>query len=280
VLIPLKLPKLSQRKRLLYPKSQQLQIEKTTHNSIMATSYGQKVSSTSSTPILRSIWFHDDLIRYTTNSKKPSLTYHCQVTTGPESKNAINEAVGTVTSDSLAGESLKNSGSFGEGNPKAAASKQPSSSTTTNTHDTSNATKLDAAVNSEARDAQDGWNEEKLMNSAKGLGKESGVGPTYAGVGGSSDGASSGGAAGTAPTGVAGNNVDPNVLQPKGANLTEDPNMRGNTKFGEIGTEDDPARQAELRFQKTDAANAAVDTKIDMAQGGDSKFSGLGDTDA
>jgi hypothetical protein len=140
---------------------------------------------------------------------KLSLTLYSQVTTDPASKIPINEGVGTVTSDSLAGESLKNSGSFGEGNPKAAASKQPSSSTTTNTTDTTNATKLDAAVNAEARDAQEGWNEEKIMSSGKGL-----------------SGASSGGAAGTAPTGLAaGKNVDPSVLQPKGANLTEDPNM-------------------------------------------------------
>jgi len=194
-----------------------------------------------------------------------ATSYGQKVTNDPASKNAINEAVGTVTSDSLAGESLKNSGSFGEGNPKAAASKQPSSSTTTNTHDTSNATKLDAAVNAEARDAQEGWNEEKIMNSGKGL---------------SSGGASSGGAAGVAPTGVAGTNVDPSVLQPKGANLTEDNNLSGNTKFGEIGTKDDPARQAELKFAKTDAANAAVDNKNDMAQGGDSKFSSLGDANA
>jgi hypothetical protein len=120
------------------------------------------------------------------------------------------------------------------------------------------------------------------MNSGKGLGKESGVGPTYAVAGGSSDGASSGGAAnaGTAPTSVAGTNIDPSVLQPKGANLTEDPNMSGNTKFGEIGTKDDPARQAELKFAKADAASAAVENKNDMAQGGDSKFSNLGDTNA
>ena len=116
------------------------------------------------------------------------------------------------------------------------------------------------------------------MNSGKGLGKEAGVGPTYAVAGG---GASSGGAAsaGTAPTSVAGTNIDPSVLQPKGANLTEDPNMSGNTKFGEIGTKDDPSRQAELKFAKADAASAAVENR-DMAQGGDSKFSNLGDTNA
>ncbi|KAF1836307.1 hypothetical protein BDW02DRAFT_628918 [Decorospora gaudefroyi] len=222
-----------------------------------------------------------------------------KVTNDPAANNKINEAVGTVTSDSLAGESLKNSGSFGEGNPKAAASKQPSSSTTTNTTDSSNATKLDAAVNSEAREAQQGWNEEKTISSSKGLGKESGVGPTYVGTGsavnssGETRGTSTGTSGGAdiqgniAPTaGVAGQNIDPSVLQPKGANLTEDPNLSGNSKFAEIGTENDPAREAELKFAKQDAASAAVTDRGSglaqggLAQGADSKFSGLRDADA
>jgi hypothetical protein len=54
--------------------------------------------------------------------------------------------------------------------------------------------------------------------------------------------------------------------------------MDGNTKFPEIGTKDDPARAAELKLAKDDAASAAVSNKgSDLAQGGDSKFSGLGD---
>jgi hypothetical protein len=216
-----------------------------------------------------------------------------QNTTDPASNNKINEAVGTVTSDSLAGESLQNSGSFGEGNSKAAASKQPSASTNTNNTDTSNATKLDAAVDSESRKAQEEWNEEKTMSSAKGLGKESGVGPTYNTIGSSVNSSgdtrststgTSGGAdiqGNVAPTGVAGQNINPNTQKPKGANLTEDPNLHGESKFGEVGTKNDPARQAELKFAKTDAASAAVGNKgSDLAQGGDSKFSGLGDANA
>ena len=103
-------------------------------------------------------------------------------------------------------------------------------------------------------------------------------GPTYNTVG--SAGTSSGG--NVAPTGgVAGQNIDPSVLKPKGANLTEDPNLDGNSKFGEIGTENDPAREAELNFAKRDAASAAVSNKgNDLSQGGDSKFSGLGDETA
>ena len=205
-----------------------------------------------------------------------------QVTTDPQSKVPINEAVGTVTSDSLAGESLKNHGHFGEGNPKAGVTDQPSSSTTTNTTDTSNATKLNAAVNSEARDAQGGQTADKALDSGKGQGKEAGVGPTYVPPGSASSGA--GGASsvtGTAPVALSGTYVDPNVLKPKGANLTEDPELHGERKFGEIGTENDPARVAEQKLRGAAAASAAVEPKTaDMSQGGDSKFSNLGDATA
>lgn len=197
------------------------------------------------------------------------LTFISQVTTDPASKVPINEAVGIVTSDSLAGESLKNHGHFGEGNPKAGVSDQPSSSTNTNTTDTSNAVKLSAAVNSEARDAQEGWNEEKTISSGKGLG----------GTSGSTEGASS--VTGTTPVALSGTHVDPGVLKPKGANLTEDPELHGDRKFGEIGTINDPAREAERKLQGVNAANAGVTPKTaDMAQDGDSKFSNLGDTTA
>jgi hypothetical protein len=205
-----------------------------------------------------------------------------KVTTDPQSKIPINEAVGTVTSDSLAGESLKGHGHFGEGNPKAGVTGQPSSSTTTNTTDTSNATKLNAAVNAEARDAQKGESADKIISSGKGQGKEAGVGPTYTPSGGASSG--SGGASsvtGTAPVALSGTHVDPNVLKPKGANLTEDPELHGERKFGEIGTENDPARVAEQKLRGAAAASAAVEPKTaDMSQGGDSKFSNLGDATA
>ncbi|KAJ4376252.1 hypothetical protein N0V83_001535 [Neocucurbitaria cava] len=222
-------------------------------------------------------------------------TSHGQkVTTDPEStRNPIQEGVGTVTSDSLAADSIKGGGSFGEGNPKAAASKQPSASTTTNTTDTSNTKKLDPAVDAHAREAQEGWSEEKSYNSSKGLGKESGVGPTYNDVGsgvnssGDARGVSTGTSGGSdnvqgnvAPTGAyAGQDLDSGVLKPKGKNVTEDPELKGNSKFGEIGTDQDPARVAELEFAKRDAAPAAVPNR-DLAQDGDSKFSALKDEGA
>ncbi|KAF1849344.1 uncharacterized protein K460DRAFT_365231 [Cucurbitaria berberidis CBS 394.84] len=223
-------------------------------------------------------------------------THHGQkVTTDPEStRNPIQEGVGTVTSDSLAADSINEGGSFGKGNPKAAASKQPSSSTTTNTTDTSNAKTLDPAIDAHSREAQEGWSEEKSYQSAKGLGKESGVGPTYnsTGSGVNSAGDKRGVSTGTsdgfdgvqgniAPAGVyAKQDLDSGVYKPKGKNVTEDKELKGNSKFAEIGSKDDPARAAELAFAKRDAAASGAGSNGDIAQGGESKFSGLQDESA
>jgi hypothetical protein len=193
--------------------------------------------------------------------------------------------VGTVTSDSLAAESLKNEGDFGAGNPKAAASKQPSASTNTNTTDTDNARRLDPAVDAQAREAQEGWSEESSLKAGKGLGRESGVGPTYNSIGSSVN--SSGDQRGVSTTSQVGfdgvqGNIAPTgayaqshgVGGPKGANLTEDPELKGQTVFGEIGTNKDAGRAAELKFAKDAAAQGGVSDR-NLAQGGDSKFSAL-----
>jgi len=63
--------------------------------------------------------------------------------------------------------------------------------------------------------------------------------------------------------------------KPKGANLTEDPNLTGKTVFGKIGTKNDPARVAEQEFAKKAAAQTGKSDYGDLAQGGDSKFSSL-----
>ncbi|KAL6708613.1 hypothetical protein ACN47E_002594 [Coniothyrium glycines] len=210
-----------------------------------------------------------------------------KVTTDPESKrNPIHEGVGIVTSDSLAAESMKSDGNFGAGNPKAAVSNQPSASTTTNNTDTSNATKLDAAVDAHAREAQEGWNEENNLGSSKGLGKESGVGPTYNTIGSAvnSRGDTRGVTTGTSggPDGVQGN-IAPTAAYahhfttggPKGTDIHEDADLKGETKEGEIGTEMDPGRVAELEYIKRDATSVKVSNR-DFGQGGqDSKFSAL-----
>lgn len=194
--------------------------------------------------------------------------------------------MGIVTSDSLAGESLQGDGHFGEGNPKAAASSQPSAGSTTANTDTSGARKIDAAVDAEARDAASGWSEQQQLSagSGLGLGKEHGVGPTYNKVG----GATGHGTSTQAPSahveevqgGFAGA-ADP-VLEKEGAfgmpgkNVTEDPNLTGKREFGAIGTNKDPARQAELDFAKKAAASGGVGLK-GGPQEGESKFSGLKD---
>jgi hypothetical protein len=63
---------------------------------------------------------------------------------------------------------------------------------------------------------------------------------------------------------------------PKGANITEDPELKGKTVFGEIGTKQDPGRVAEDNFAKRAAVSGGVSDR-DLAQGGDSKFSALED---
>lgn len=67
--------------------------------------------------------------------------------------------------------------------------------------------------------------------------------------------------------------------QPKGTNISEDPDLKGKSEFGPIGTKKDPARVAELEFAKRDAAVSGGGAR-DLAQGGDSKFAGLKDEKA
>lgn len=75
-----------------------------------------------------------------------------QVTTDPISKHdAKVEGAGIVNSDSLANESLQHGGDFAANGASVASIKQPAKSTTTNTTDTSAATKLDAAPNAGVR---------------------------------------------------------------------------------------------------------------------------------
>lgn len=56
--------------------------------------------------------------------------------------------------------------------------------------------------------------------------------------------------------------------------MTEDNELKGKTVFGEVGTDKDPGRVAELEFAKRDAASGGVSDR-DLGQGGDSKFSAL-----
>ena len=171
--------------------------------------------------------------------------------------------------------------------------KQPSYSTTTNTTDTSNATKLDPAPDAESRDAQQGWGEEAQLNAGRGLGKEAGVGPTYATVGDAS------GAGGTTTGGTTGRTTGRSGLtdsetggaisgmsKPHGKNITEggaDFDNAPNASFNnEIGGENDPGRVAEHKIQR-ELAESGVDAGTGPRQGGiegDNLYDTVGETNA
>ncbi|KAF2087431.1 hypothetical protein K490DRAFT_41952, partial [Saccharata proteae CBS 121410] len=163
--------------------------------------------------------------------------------------NPINEGAGIVTSDSLAAESMQNSGSFAAGNPKAGVHGQSSAGTTANNQDTSGAKILGAAPDADAREATEGWSETAQLNAGAGLGKAAGKGPTYATP---SESNTSSGKAYNTTTGSGSNGH----LKPKGKNLTEGgfdsdaPNASFNS---EIGSKNDPGRVAEAEIQRRQA---------------------------
>ncbi|KAF2451909.1 hypothetical protein P171DRAFT_478929 [Karstenula rhodostoma CBS 690.94] len=185
---------------------------------------------------------------------------------------STNESTGLITSDSLAAESLNASGSFAANNPHAAASQQPSASTTSNTTDTSGASRLPPAPDAEARDAQAAWQETSQLNAAQGLGGKSALN-------GSAESFSPAG--GVPVTGGYAGAVEQARGQgegrPHGTNVTEDPGLTGKSVFGAVGTKQDPSRVAELEFAKRDALpGGATGAGKDLSsQTGDSKFSGL-----
>jgi len=115
-----------------------------------------------------------------------------------------------------------------------------------------------------------------VLDDAKGAGKDAGVGPTYNTTSGS------GSAGNAAPTaGYAGGSEgarQPGELRPHGANITETEDLEGKTEFGEVGTDKDPGRAAELQREKRAAlSGAAAGAKDTSAQDGGSKFSTLGE---
>lgn len=158
-----------------------------------------------------------------------------QDTTVPETKN---ENPGVVTSDSLAAESIQEGGSFAANSDARGPNSQPSYSTTTNTTDVSNATRLDPAPDAEARQASEEWSEAEQLNAGSKLGKESGVGSTYNSSVGDS-------------TNQSGDVDVGGRYMPKGDNLQEGgfdssaPNASFNT---DVGSKKDPGRAALGRF--------------------------------
>ncbi|MCJ1359365.1 MAG: hypothetical protein MMC33_009367 [Icmadophila ericetorum] len=211
-----------------------------------------------------------------------------QNTTDPRSQIPIQEGAGAVASDSLAAESTRSGGGFGENRDSTPLAVEGSKSTLNNT-DISAATTLPPAADSadrESRFGAEGLSNDvsgpggaKYAEATGGQGKFSGVhnqdgyygGPSDGGVAASSAGGTSGtSAAGggsvsgsgsssvdPAPTYVTSQYVDPG--KPKGKNLTEggfDSDDKNNASFNaDIGSENNPGRAAELNFQKQAASN-------------------------
>ena len=146
-----------------------------------------------------------------------------------------------VTSDSLAAESINEGGSFAANSDSRGPMSQPSYSTTTNTADISNATRLDPAPDAEARQASEEWNEAVQLNAGAGLGKDAGQGPTWNTPGGVADATNQDAGA---PRGED---------MPKGKNITEggfDADAPNASYTAEIGTKKDPGRVALERFEE------------------------------
>ncbi|KAF2725869.1 hypothetical protein K431DRAFT_259616 [Polychaeton citri CBS 116435] len=208
-----------------------------------------------------------------------------KVTTDPETFNDPKyENPGTVTSDSLAAESIRDGESFAADSDSRGPNSQPSYSTTTNTTDTSSATVLDAAPDAEARLANENWSEQSQLNAGQGLGKEAGVGPTFnttssGGDSGSSDAYPGSGQGAPAPsafsTNTSGYGQDE---QPHGKNLREggfDDSAPNASYNADIGGKNDPGRVALGKFEESDVPVAGGAGPRQTAIDGDNPYDEL-----
>jgi hypothetical protein len=177
-------------------------------------------------------------------------------TTDPRSKDAIHEGAGPVASDSLAAESVRAGGDFGENRDSNPLGVKGANSTLAN-EDSSNATKLSSVDHASSRkDESDNYNPKSA--------------PEYAGTTNSKGfyGATTdqkddlrsrqqGGGAGVAPTYV--NNVlshHYDAGKPKGSNLHNLDSGDGKNTSGqdpEVGSENDPGRLGVEKFEKTNS---------------------------
>lgn len=177
-----------------------------------------------------------------------------QVTTDPESNNRIEEKAGFIASDSLAADSIRESGDFASNQTSAGISNQSSRGFAGKTTDTSSARKITDEETTEGD-----------LDADRKYGKDAGVGPTYNTKDNSTyaqqasdegDGTNYGGQGGVAPT-INQYNVDEKIFKPKGANLKEGGEIRGdepNESFrAEIGSNNDPGLAAEQKFAKMNA---------------------------
>ncbi|KAK4636319.1 hypothetical protein CLAFUW4_01430 [Fulvia fulva] len=172
------------------------------------------------------------------------------------------ENPGTVLSDSLAADSINSGGDFAANSDDRGVSAQPARSTTTNTTDTSNATRLDPAPDAEARSAQEGWDDQNQLDAASRLGGQGSSAP--------------GDVSNSAPS-------QADNFEPKGQNLTEGgfdssgPNASFNT---DIGGKNDPGRVGLNKFEETNVPSAGGAGPRESEITNDGQFDALKETSA
>ncbi|KAI9845358.1 MAG: hypothetical protein M1838_001782 [Thelocarpon superellum] len=185
-------------------------------------------------------------------------THGTKVTSDPERRqNPVNEGPGELTSDSLAAESTRAGGGFAE-NAGAEPSGVPSKSSTASNTDTSNATALPPAPDAERRgDAAERPAPQLPQDDVAPKHAEAVDGQAYG------DGHQSNGKhVPLAPSYVTLDVTNPaKSLKVKGTNLTEggfDSDDSKNASFNaDIGSENDPGRLAEQKFQRASAENTS-----------------------
>ncbi|EED21497.1 conserved hypothetical protein [Talaromyces stipitatus ATCC 10500] len=204
-----------------------------------------------------------------------------KVTSDPASNISIQEGPGPVPNDSLAGESVRQGGAFRQ-NPNSEPLGVSGSKATFNNTNTSGATTLPSAPQAGARDSD---RKERYPDALGGQGNypgthlpESGYagGSTQAkrdmGIGGhqhqynTTEHAQAGGSGSQSNAGTAPSYVTPVVqnvgnTKPHGTNIKEggfDSDPKKNASFNsDIGTNNDPGRLAEQKFQKYTAESGA-----------------------
>jgi hypothetical protein len=184
-----------------------------------------------------------------------------KVTNDPAGKaNPIIEGTGLVTKDSLAAESIQAGGDFDANNEHRGFSDQPSTSTTSNTTDISAATVLSPAADSEARQAQEEWDEQAILNRGRQEAEPvSNANPT---AGSQQSGGGFGGSRGDGDDqGFESSRFEGGPVKPSGKNLKEDPNMSNKgvnyTGNAEPGSKFDSSRAAWQTIEKKNAMSGA-----------------------
>lgn len=157
---------------------------------------------------------------------------------------------------------------------------QPSKSTTTNTTDTSGATRLEPAPDAEARQASEEWSENAALNTGLGQGKEGGGGA----------GGTSGGLSDTTNTAAVGGVAEPGInppsqpgeFKPAGKSITEGgfDAPEQSAQFPEPGSKNDPGRVALGGFQEENTPFSGGAGPREDKVSNDGQYDALKDTSA